>query len=178
MSRIGRTPIPIPEKVQVSIEGPAIRVSGPKGEVAVTIPERITASLEDRRVVLNRAGEEPRDKALHGLARSLVANMVEGVTRGFVRRLEITGVGYRAEAGGRTLKLSLGFSHPVLYPVPEGIEVATPQPTQIEVRGADKQMVGQVASEIRAFRPSEPYKGKGIRYEGEQVRRKAGKTGV
>ena len=178
MSRIGKKPIAIPEKVDVSIEGRAVRVKGPIGEVHTTLPERITAAVEDGTIVVNRPGDEPRDKALHGLARSLVANMVEGVTRGFVRRLEIVGVGYRAEAGGRTLRLSLGFSHPVEYRVPEGIEVATPQPSQIEIRGADKQMVGQVASEIRGFRPSEPYKGKGIRYEGEQVRRKAGKTGV
>ncbi len=178
MSRIGKQPVVIPAKVEVSIAGRAVRVRGPRGEVSTTLPETITASVENGEIIVTRPGDEPRDRALHGLARSLVANMVEGVTEGFMKRLEIVGVGYRAEAGGRKLKLSLGFSHPVEYAVPDGIEVATPQPTQIEVRGADKQVVGQVAAEIRGFRPPEPYKGKGIRYEGEQVRRKAGKTGV
>lgn len=178
MSRIGKQPVAVPDKVDVSIDGRAVRVKGPKGEVSEILPARITATLEDGEIVVARPGDEPRDKALHGLARSLIANMVEGVTEGFVKRLEIVGVGYRAEVGGRQLKLSLGFSHPVLYAVPDGIEIATPMPTQIEVRGADKQKVGQVAAEIRGFRKSEPYKGKGIRYEGEQVRRKAGKTGV
>ncbi len=178
MSRIGQKPIPVPEKVEVSIDGQHVRVKGPKGQVATRIPTRIRASLEDGQVVVTRPTEQARDRALHGLARTLVANMVEGVTEGFSRRLEIIGVGYRAEGSGRTLKLTLGFSHPVEYEAPEGIEITTPQPTVIVVRGADKQVVGQVAAEIRAYRKAEPYKGKGIRYEGEQVRRKAGKTGV
>ena len=178
MSRIGQKPIPVPDKVEVSIEGRQVQVKGPKGQVVTRIPARIQASLEDGQVVITRPTDQNRDKALHGLARTLVANMVEGVTEGFARRLEIVGVGYRAEGSGRKIKLSLGFSHPVEYEAPEGIEITTPQPTVIEVRGADKQVVGQVAAEIRSYRTSEPYKGKGIRYEGEHVRRKAGKTGV
>jgi large subunit ribosomal protein L6 len=178
MSRIGKRPIPVPEKVEVSIEGRHVRVKGPKGQVTVQIPARIDARLEDGRIVVTRPTEQPRDKALHGLARTLVANMVEGVTEGYSRRLEIVGVGYRAEGSGRKVKLSLGFSHPIEHEAPEGIEIVTPQPTVIEVRGADKQLVGQVAAEIRGYRTAEPYKGKGIRYEGEHVRRKAGKTGV
>lgn len=178
MSRIGQKPIRVPEKVEVSIDGQRVEVKGPKGQVTTRIPTRIQASLEDGQVLVTRPTDQARDRALHGLARTLVANMVEGVTEGFMRRLEIVGVGYRAEGSGRKLKLSLGFSHPVEYEAPEGIEITTPQPTVIEVRGPDKQVVGQVAAEIRAYRTAEPYKGKGIRYEGEQVRRKAGKTGV
>ena len=178
MSRIGKKPILVPDKVEVSIEGHQIRVKGPKGQVATRIPARIEAHLEDGRIVVTRPTEQPRDKALHGLARTLVANMVQGVTEGYSRRLEIIGVGYRAEGSGRKLKLTLGFSHPIEYEAPEGIEFVTPQPTVIEVRGADKHAVGQVAAEIRGYRKAEPYKGKGIRYEGEHVRRKAGKTGV
>jgi large subunit ribosomal protein L6 len=178
MSRIGKKPILVPDKVEVSIEGHQIRVKGPKGQVATRIPARIEARLEDGRIVVTRPTEQPRDKALHGLARTLVANMVQGVTEGYSRRLEIIGVGYRAEGSGRKLKLTLGFSHPIEYEAPEGIEFVTPQPTVIEVRGADKHAVGQVAAEIRGYRKAEPYKGKGIRYEGEHVRRKAGKTGV
>jgi large subunit ribosomal protein L6 len=178
MSRIGKKPILIPEKVEVSIEGRHVRVKGPKGQVAGQIPARIDARLEDGRIVVTRPTDQARDKALHGLARTLVANMVEGVTEGYSRRLEIVGVGYRAEGSGRKVKLSLGFSHPIEYEAPEGIEIVTPQPTVIEVRGADKHAVGQAAAEIRGHRTAEPYKGKGIRYEGEHVRRKAGKTGV
>lgn len=178
MSRIGKKAIPVPDKVEVSIEGHHVRVKGPKGEVAAQIPARMEARLEDGQIVVTRPTDQPSDKALHGLARTLVANMVEGVTRGYSRRLEIIGVGYRAEGSGRKLKLSLGYSHPIEYEAPEGIEIVTPQPTAIEVRGADKQVVGQVAAEIRGYRKAEPYKGKGIRYEGEHVRRKAGKTGV
>jgi len=178
MSRIGKSPVTIPDAVEVSIDGREVRVEGPKGRVSARIPAEIEARVEDGRVIVERPGDTPRHRALHGLSRSLIANMVEGVTKGFVRKLEIIGVGYRAEGGGRTLKLNLGFSHPIEYPIPEGVEVATPSPTAIEISGADKQMVGQVAAEIRAFRPAEPYKGKGVRYEGEQVRRKAGKTGV
>lgn len=178
MSRIGLKPIPVPAGVEVSIDGREVRVKGPKGQVSNRIPSRIQATVEDGQVVVKRPTEQTRDKALHGLARTLVANMVEGVTEGFSRRLEIVGVGYRAEGSGRKLKLALGFSHPVEFEAPEGIEITTPQPTVIVVQGPDKQVVGQVAAEIRAYRKAEPYKGKGIRYEGEQVRRKAGKTGV
>lgn len=178
MSRIGKNPVSIPEGVAVEVEGRTVTVKGPKGEVSQEIPRNIGVTVDDGQVRVERPSDQARDKAMHGLARTLVANMVEGVTQGFSKRLEIVGVGYRAEAGGRTLRLSLGFSHPIEYPVPDGVEIVTPSPTAIEVRGADKQMVGQVAAEIRAFRKAEPYKGKGIRYEGEQVRRKAGKTGV
>ena len=178
MSRIGKQPIVIPEAVEVDIDGHEVHVKGPRGEVSGSIPDRISIEQRDGEVVVERQSDSTRDRALHGLARSLVANMVEGVTEGYVKRLEIVGVGYRAEASGDRLSLALGFSHPIEYDIPEGIEVTTPQATQVEVSGADKQKVGQVAAEIRAFRPAEPYKGKGIKYEGEHIRRKAGKTGV
>lgn len=178
MSRIGKQPVTIPNGVTVTVEGQDVKVKGPKGEVASRLPVEITARVDDGHVVVERAGEGSRDKAMHGLARSLVANAVEGVTSGFTKKLEIIGVGYRAEASGGKVKLNLGFSHPIEFPVPEGIEVKTPTPTVIEVSGADRQVVGQIAAELRALRPTEPYKGKGIKYEGEHVRRKAGKTGV
>lgn len=178
MSRIGKQPVPIPDGVTVQIDGRDVTVKGPKGEVANRLPAEITARIDDGQVVVERSGEEARDRAMHGLGRSLVSNMVEGVTEGFMKRLEIVGVGYRAEATGQTVRLNLGFSHVIEYPVPRGIEVKTPSPTVIEVSGADKQTVGQVAAELRGMRPTEPYKGKGIKYEGEYVRRKAGKTGV
>jgi len=178
MSRIGKQPVAIPSGVTVQIDGRDVMVKGPKGEVGNRLPAEISAVIDDGHVRVERSGDDPRDKAMHGLARSLVANMVEGVTQGFTKRLEIIGVGYRAEASGNMVRLNLGYSHPIEYPVPPGIEVKTPTPTSIEVSGADKQAVGQVASELRAMRPTEPYKGKGIKYEGEYVRRKAGKTGV
>ncbi|CAN5776248.1 50S ribosomal protein L6 [soil metagenome] len=178
MSRIGKQPVVIPDGVTVEIAGRDVRVKGPKGEVGSRLPVEITARIDDGHVLVERSREASRDKSMHGLARSLVANAVEGVTTGFTKRLEIVGVGYRAEAAGRAVKLNLGYSHPIEYPVPQGIEVKTPSPTVIEVSGADRQVVGQVAAELRALRPTEPYKGKGIKYEGEYVRRKAGKTGV
>jgi large subunit ribosomal protein L6 len=178
MSRIGRQPIPVPDNVEVLIDGREVRVKGPNGEVSCTIPLRITTSHEDGEIRVARPSDSAQDRALHGLARTLVANMVRGVTEGYEKRLEIEGVGYRAEAAGAKIKLSLGFSHPVEYDVPDGVEVTTPQPTQIVIKGADKQKVGQVAAELRAFRPAEPYKGKGIKHEGEHIRRKAGKTAV
>ena len=178
MSRIGKQPVAIPSGVTVQVDGRDVRVKGPKGEVSNRIPAEITARIDDGQVLVERGGDAPRDKAMHGLARSLVANMVAGVTEGFTKRLEIVGVGYRAEASGETVRLNLGYSHPIQYPVPKGIEVKTPSPTVIEVSGADRQVVGQVAAELRGLRPTEPYKGKGIKYEGEHVRRKAGKTGV
>ena len=178
MSRIGKQPVGIPAGVTVEIDGRDVQVKGPKGEVGNRLPAEITARVDDGKVLVERSGEESRDKAMHGLARSLVANMVEGVTAGFTKKLEIVGVGYRAEASGSTVRLNLGFSHPIVYPVPKGIEVKTPSPTVIEISGADRQLVGQVAAELRGMRPTEPYKGKGIKYEGEYVRRKAGKTGV
>lgn len=178
MSRIGKMPVPVPEGVEVSIDGRDVSVKGAKGEVATTVPEGITVEQTDEQVVVHRSGDEARSRAMHGLARSLIWNAVVGVTEGFSKKLEIVGVGYRAEASGRTVRLTVGYSHPIVYEVPEGVEVVTPTPTAIEISGADKQMVGQVAAELRGFRPTEPYKGKGIKYEGEHVRRKAGKTGV
>jgi large subunit ribosomal protein L6 len=179
MSRIGRQPITLPEKVEVAVDGSRVTVRGPKGEIGTTLPATITVGVGEGVVEVRRQGDETRDKALHGLARTLVANMVEGVTKGFSRKLEIVGVGYRAEAGGGgKIRLSMGYSHPIEYVAPAGIEIVTPTPTVIEIRGADKQAVGQVAADLRSYRPAEPYKGKGIRYEGEVVRRKAGKTGV
>lgn len=178
MSRIGKQPVAIPAGVTVQIDGRDVRVKGPKGEVGNRIPAEITARVDAGQVLVERSGDGSRDKAMHGLARSLVANMVVGVTEGFTKRLEIVGVGYRAEASDRQVRLNLGYSHPIQYPVPDGIEVKTPSPTLIEISGADRQVVGQVAAELRGLRPTEPYKGKGIKYEGEHVRRKAGKTGV
>ena len=178
MSRIGRQPIPVPDNVEVLIDGREVRVKGPNGEVVGIMPERIATSHENGEIRIARRSNLAQDRALHGLARTLVANMVHGVTEGYEKRLEIEGVGYRAEASGAKIKLSLGFSHSIEYDVPDGVEVTTPRPTQIVVKGADKQKVGQVAAELRAFRPAEPYKGKGIKYEGEHIRRKAGKTAV
>ena len=178
MSRIGKQPVAIPSGVTVTVQGRDVKVKGPKGEVDSRLPAEVSARVDDGQVVVERTGEGTRDRSMHGLARSLVANAVEGVTAGFTKKLEIVGVGYRAEASGRMVKLNLGFSHPIEFPVPEGIDVKTPSPTLIEVSGADRQVVGQVAAELRGLRPTEPYKGKGIKYEGEHVRRKAGKTGV
>ena len=178
MSRIGKKPIAIPKGVTVKVDAGGVEVKGPKGQVGRRLPAEISARVDDGHVLVERSTDGSRDKAMHGLARSLVWNMVLGVTEGFTKRLEIVGVGYRAEASGSTVRLNLGFSHPIQYPVPEGIEVKTPTPTVIEISGADKEVVGQVAAELRGMRPTEPYKGKGIKYEGEQVRRKAGKTGV
>lgn len=177
MSRIGKRPVPVPDNVTIEANGPVVSVTGPRGTVSRRLPDLVTVDIAAGEVTLT-AGDDGRSRSMHGLARTLVANMVEGVTTGFRRRLEIIGVGYKAEAAGRTVRLNLGYSHPILYAVPEGIEVATPTPTAIEVQGADKELVGQVAADLRAFRPTEPYKGKGIKYEGEVVRRKAGKTGV
>ncbi len=175
MSRIGKVPIAIPEGVEVKVEGDLVSVKGPKGSLSHRLPPEIYAELEDGKIWVRRRDDSRRARSLHGLNRTLVANMVEGVTKGFEKRLEIVGVGYRAAMEGKTLRLALGYSHPVLYPVPEGIEIVVENPTSIVVRGIDKQRGGQVAAEIRALRKPEPYKGKGIRYAGEEVRRKAGK---
>lgn len=176
MSRIGRQPVVVPEKVDVSLDGQHIRVKGPKGELEFDIHPQMSVALEDGELRVTRPTDQPEDRALHGLTRALLANMVEGVTDGFMRTLEIQGVGYRAELKGSSLQLALGFSHPVVFDPPPGVEIEVPNQTTIVVRGADKQAVGQAAAVIRGFRPPEPYKGKGIRYQGEQVRRKAGKT--
>jgi large subunit ribosomal protein L6 len=178
MSRIGRKPIPIPAGVDVAVDGSTVVVKGPKGELSRTFRPEMGIALEDGTLQVSRPSDAKQHRAFHGLTRSLLANMVEGVTAGYRRTLEIVGVGYRAEKKGKVLVISAGYSHPVEYPEPDGITLTTTGPTTIVVEGIDKQKVGQVAAEIRAVRPPEPYKGKGIRYQGEQVRRKAGKTGA
>jgi large subunit ribosomal protein L6 len=177
MSRIGKKPVPIPKGVNVTLDGSKITVKGPKGELSRSLPGAMLVSMKDNEVVVERPSEENEHKALHGLTRTLVANMIEGVTTGFSKQLEIIGVGYKAEQRPYGLQLSLGFSHPIEYRAPAGIKLTAPQPTQVNIEGANKEMVGQVAAEIRSYRPPEPYKGKGIKYAGEQVRRKAGKAG-
>src|SRR5436190_12718468 len=175
MSRIGRKPSTIPDGVDVAVEPRRVSVKGPKGELAETVSRDMAVSLDDGVLTVSRPTDRGQHRALHGLTRSLVANMVEGVTNGFERRLEIQGVGYRARLQGRNLELSVGYSHQVAIEAPDGIEFEVPQPTQVVVRGIDKQLVGETAARIRRVRPPEPYKGKGIRYAGEQVRRKVGK---
>ncbi|MGD9736920.1 MAG: 50S ribosomal protein L6 [Solirubrobacterales bacterium] len=175
MSRIGRKPVAVPEAVSVEIGTGTIAVKGPKGELNQSFPQDMAVAQEDGAIVVSRPTDRGEHRALHGLTRSLIANMVEGVTDGFEKRLEIQGVGYRANLKGKNLELALGFSHPVSIAAPEGVEFEVPQPTEIIVRGIDKQLVGQTAADIRKRRPPEPYKGKGIRYKGEQVLRKVGK---
>jgi large subunit ribosomal protein L6 len=175
MSRIGKQPIEVPAGVTVTIDPGRVTVHGPKGELRQVVPQRIGIKQEDGQILVTRPTERGPDRSLHGLTRTLVANMVEGVTKGFEKRLEIQGVGYRAALSGTDLELQVGYSHPVKIKPRTGIEFDVPAPTQVIVRGIDKQMVGQTAAEIRKVRPPEPYKGKGIRYEGEFVRRKVGK---
>jgi len=175
MSRIGRKPVAVPDAVSVTIAPGNIAVKGPKGELTQTYSQEMSVSQEDGTILVARPTDRGEHRALHGLTRSLIANMVEGVTDGFEKRLEIQGVGYRAALKGKNLELALGFSHPVSIEAPAGIEFEVPQPTEIVVRGIDKQLVGQVAADIRKRRPPEPYKGKGIRYRDEQVLRKVGK---
>jgi large subunit ribosomal protein L6 len=175
MSRIGRLPISVPSGVTVTLDGPSITVKGPRGELRRDLHPDMLVAQEDGRLLVSRPDEDKFHRQLHGLTRTLVANMVEGVTNGYEKRLEIQGVGYRAALRGSSVELLLGFSHPVVVDPPAGIEFEIPAPTQIIVRGIDKQSVGQVAANIRRLRPPEPYKGKGIRYAGEVVRRKVGK---
>jgi large subunit ribosomal protein L6 len=175
MSRIGRQPIEIPDGVTVEIKPGVVSVKGPKGELQQHVNTDIDVSQENGTVTVKRPTDRGEHRALHGLTRSLIANMVEGVTNGFEKRLEIQGVGYRAQLKGKALELAVGYSHPVSVPAPEGIEFEVPQPTEVVVRGIDKQLVGEIAAEIRKRRPPEPYKGKGIRYAGEEVKRKVGK---
>jgi large subunit ribosomal protein L6 len=175
MSRIGKSPIPLPSGVNVSISRGRVMVNGPLGELSQQLPQRIAVEQQEDQIVVTRPTERGQDRALHGLTRSLVANMVEGVTKGFEKTLEIQGVGYRAALRGTSLELNVGFSHPVSVNPPQGITFDVPQPTVVIVKGIDKQQVGQIASEIRRVRPPEPYKGKGIRYQGEYVARKLGK---
>ncbi|HSR41774.1 MAG TPA: 50S ribosomal protein L6 [Longimicrobiales bacterium] len=176
MSRIGKQPVAVPDGVTVTVKGQTLTVKGPKGELTLEVHPDLGVSADDGEVRITRPSDTGRHKALHGLTRSLASNMVEGVTEGFSRTLEIVGVGYRADKKGKGITLNLGFSHPVEYQAPDGVELEVPNQTTVVVRGPDKQKVGQTAAEIRGFRPPEPYKGKGIRYQGEHIRRKAGKT--
>jgi len=177
MSRIGKLPIPVPKGVTVTVDGNVVSVKGPKGELSRKISTGLGVAQEDGHLVVSRPSDEGNYKALHGLTRTLIANMVEGVTKGYTKTLEITGVGYKAEVRPYGLQLSLGFSHQIEFRPPTGVKLTAPQPTVVVIDGADKEKVGQVAAEIRGLRPPEPYKGKGIRYQGEQIRRKAGKAG-
>ena len=177
MSRIGKAPIAVPNGVEVTINGRNVTVKGPKGTLSRDIPGDIIVRKEDASILVERPNDERQNRALHGLSRTLVNNMVVGVTDGFSKELEIVGVGYRAEAQGQNLRLALGFSHPVIVPAPEGIAFEIPAQTRVIVKGIDKELVGQVAADIRSIRKPEPYKGKGVRYLGERVMRKAGKTG-
>jgi large subunit ribosomal protein L6 len=175
MSRIGKQPIPLPEGVMVSIEPELVRVNGPKGELSERVPRDLTVEKQDSEILVTRPSDRGEHRALHGLTRSLIYNMVEGVTDGFEKRLEIQGVGYRAQLQGSKLVLALGYSHPVEIQAPDGIDFEVPVPTQVVVRGISKQIVGETAARIRKQRPPEPYKGKGVRYQGEYVPRKVGK---
>jgi large subunit ribosomal protein L6 len=177
MSRIGKLPIPLPAGVTVAVDGQQVSVKGPKGELALTVSEPIKITLEDNNVIVTRPDDEAKSKSLHGLTRTLIANNVHGVSTGFTKTLEIVGTGYRAASKGTTLELALGFSHPVVVEPPQGITLTVEGNTKIIVSGIDKQAVGEVAANIRKIRKPEPYKGKGVRYEGEKVRRKAGKSG-
>jgi large subunit ribosomal protein L6 len=176
MSRIGRKPVPLPKGVTAQIDGHRITVKGPKGEISRVLHEDMLLALEDGTVTVKRPSDEAQHKALHGLTRTLVANMVQGVTEGFAKSLEIQGVGYKAEPKPFGVQLVVGFSHPVPYTAPKGIKITVTNNVNVKIEGIDKELVGQVAAELRNVRPPEPYKGKGIRYAGEQVRRKAGKT--
>jgi large subunit ribosomal protein L6 len=177
MSRIGKRPIPVPAGVTVAVEGSRITVKGPKGELSRTLPADIAVAQEGAELRVTRPSDEERHKAMHGLSRTLVANMVDGVTQGFVKTLEITGVGYKAEIKPYGALLSLGFSHQIEYQAPAGVSITAPNPTTVVIAGMSKELVGQVAAEIRSFRKPEPYKGKGVKYQGEVIRRKAGKAG-
>lgn len=177
MSRIGRKPVTVPQNVTVTLDGNTVNVKGPRGELQRTIHPDMRLSMENGEVTVTRPSDDQNHKALHGLSRTLVANMVEGVSDGFRKTLELVGVGYKAEVRPYGLQLALGFSHPIEVKAPAGIKLTAPIPTQIIVEGANKEVVGQVAAEIRSLRPPEPYKGKGVKYQGEQVRRKAGKAG-
>jgi large subunit ribosomal protein L6 len=175
VSRIGKQPIPVPDGVTVAIEPEVVRVNGPRGELQERVARDIAVEQQDGEIVVTRPTDRGEHRALHGLTRSLIANMVEGVTSGFEKRLEIQGVGYRAQLRGRDIELAVGYSHPVTIKAPDGIEFEVPLPTQVVVRGISKQAVGEIAARIRKVRPPEPYKGKGIRYQGEHVMRKVGK---
>ena len=178
MSRIGKKPVPVPPEVSVQLSGNTIRIKGPKGELSRTLHPLLSVEFDGKQVTVKRPGDEAHHKALHGLSRTLVANMIEGVSKGYRKSLEIQGVGYKAEKTQKGLNLTIGLSHPVAFPAPTGIDFAVDNNTLIRISGPSKELVGQVAAELRSLRPPEPYKGKGIRYYGERVRRKAGKTGA
>jgi len=175
MSRIGKAPITLPDGVSVAIDGQSVKVKGKKGELETMLVDDVTIAEGDGGLNVTPRDDSQRSRAMWGMSRTIVANMIQGVTDGFQKNLEINGVGYRAQAQGKELKMQLGFSHEVVFPVPEGIDIKTPKPTEIEVSGIDKQQVGQVAAKIRGFRPPEPYKGKGVKYAGEYIFRKEGK---
>ncbi|MGB3698786.1 MAG: 50S ribosomal protein L6 [Gordonia sp. (in: high G+C Gram-positive bacteria)] len=177
MSRIGKNPIEIPAGVDVAIDGQDVKVKGPKGELSLTVTSPIAVAKEENTIVVTRPDDNRENRALHGLNRSLIDNLVIGVTQGYTRKMEIFGVGYRVQAKGKDLEFALGYSHPVPIEAPEGITFAVESPTKFSVSGIDKQLVGQISANIRRLRRPDPYKGKGIRYEGEQIRRKVGKTG-
>jgi large subunit ribosomal protein L6 len=178
VSRIGKKPIPVPSGVTARVDGQTVSVKGPRGELSRSLHREMQIALDGDQITVARPSEEKKHKALHGLTRTLVANMVEGVSKGFVKTLELQGVGYKAEAKPYGVNLIVGFSHPVKYEAPKGIKISVEGNTVVKIEGVDKEAVGQVAAELRSVRPPEPYKGKGIRYQGEQVRRKAGKTGA
>ena len=175
MSRIGKKPVAVPSGVTANVEGQTVKVKGPKGALQFVVPDDVSVKLEDGKVKVDPRNESKRARSMWGTSRTLVSNLFTGVTKGFERKLEITGVGYRAAVQGKNLQLALGYSHDVVYAIPEGITIATPKPTEITITGMDAQKVGQVAAEIRAFRPPEPYKGKGVKYSGEYIFRKEGK---
>ena len=176
MSRIGKQPITIPPKVKVEVKGQKVSVEGPKGKLQFDLPRHTSLKVEGGNVLVSRQGDDAQARALHGLSRALVNNMVKGVSEGFVKKLEIQGVGFKAAVQGKTVNMTLGYSHPINYPIPDQIKVVVEENTKITIEGPDKQVVGQVASELRSFYPPEPYKGKGVRYVGEHVQRKEGKT--
>jgi large subunit ribosomal protein L6 len=176
MSRIGRKPIPFIKGVKIEKKDGTVKVVGPKGELTAKIPNSISIEMNDKEILLKRSSDEKKQKALHGTWRALLQNMIIGVSDGFHKKLEIVGVGYKAELKGKKIQLALGYSHPILFEAPQGIKIEIPIPTNILISGIDKQLVGQVAAKLRSFRPPEPYKGKGVKYEGEYIRRKAGKA--
>lgn len=175
MSRIGKKPITVPAGITAAVEGQTVKVKGPKGALSVVLHDDVAVTLDDGRIKVDPRAETKRAQAQWGTSRTLIANLITGVSKGFEQRLEINGVGYRAAVAGKNLQLALGYSHDVVYPIPEGITIATPRPVEIVITGVDRQKVGQVAAEIREYRPPEPYKGKGIKYAGERIFRKEGK---
>jgi large subunit ribosomal protein L6 len=178
MSRVGRKPVPVPQEVRVTVEGQTVRVEGPKGTLSHAVHTLLAVSLQDGQLLVSRGADHRTAKALHGLTRSLLANMVHGVKEGFEKKLEIIGIGYRAQLQGRTIVLALGYSHPVVFPLPDGIQAEVDRQVLITLRGFDKALLGQVAAKLRSLRKLDPYKGKGIKYTDEVVRRKVGKTGA